>query len=424
VQRSRRQVTAVALSALLALAGCGQDEGRRAQPAQSFVDSIGVNVHMGYTDTAYGRLGAVRAALRQLGVRNVRDGVSIGREDQYAALRALGRDGVRADLILGDPLGRFGTGTVEQQVGTVKRELLSVTRSVEGPNEFDGSGARDWPRLLRAYQERLYGLVKGDPELSVLPVVGPSLIDMPAWPRVGDLSRWIDYGNIHPYPGGEPLQPDRLSVQLEQVARSSRSEPVMATETGYHNALSAPPVQQPGVSERAAAAYVPRLFFEHFRAGIERTFEYELVDERPEPAGRDAESHFGLLRSDFSRKPAFLALANTIALLEDPGPSFRTGSLDFALKSGDSVGRLLLQKRDGTFYLVLWRPGTSAWSRAAHTDLSPAPVAVRVRLGEPAERVRSYAPVRSTRPLESWEGAESVRLELGVEPLVLEIRAG
>ena len=46
---------------------------------------------------------------------------------------------------------------------------------------------------------------------------------------------------------------------------------------------------------------------EHFRAGIPRTYAYELIDEKPDAALTDPEQHFGLLRNDFSEKPAFTA---------------------------------------------------------------------------------------------------------------------
>jgi hypothetical protein len=420
----RTQLAALSAVAGMALAGCGGDDGHRAQPSDRFVDSIGVNVHMSYEDTGYRDVAAVRAALRDLGVRHVRDGNALGVAGQYEALRELARDGLRVDLILGDPVGSSGSGTLDQQIASLKNDLRGAVASVEGPNEFDGRGGPDWPRLLRDYQERLYRMVKDDPALGGLPVVGPSLIAISEWPRVGKLSDAVDYGNIHPYAGGEPPRPGQVEDQLKLVARATGSDPVYATEAGYHNAISAGPEAQPVVSERAAAVYVPRLFLEHFRGGIERTYLYELLDERPDPAGRDAEQHFGLIRSDSSRKPAFAALRNLIAILRDPGPEFEASSLDFSLKAGDSVNQVLLQKRDGTFYLVLWRPDTSAWSKAARTNLDPPPALARVSFDRPAQRVRAYAPVQSTRPVGSWANAESVSVELRAEPVVLEIEAG
>ena len=414
----------LALLCLLAAAGCGGDEGRKAASADRFVDSVGVNVHMSYNDTAYRDVEAVRAALQELGVRHVRDGLVMGRDDQYRALSMLAEVGIRSNLILGDPAGRFGTGTLEEQVATLEGQLPDVAAAVEGPNEFDNANTDNWATALRGYQERLFDSVSRDPELQHLPVVGPSLIDTSRWPEVGDLTDALDYGNAHPYPGGEPPDADQLEGQLELAKPASGSKPVFATETGYHNSLKPPEGQQPGVSEKAASAYIPRLLLEHFKLGIRRTFLYELADEKPEPAGRDPEQHFGLVRHDFSRKPAYAALKNMLGLLKDRGPSFETGSLDYKVKAGQPVSDLLLQKRDGRFYLVLWRPDAPAFSTETNKDVVPEPAAVEVTFPGGADQVASYVPARSPRPEKDWEDADSVRLQLGADAVVLELRAG
>src|SRR4051812_21597654 len=97
------------------VAACGDSKSVTAVPtAEAFIDSIGVNVHMSYSDTGYAQTQLVRDRLRQLGVRHVRDGIVINRPDQYQALNLLAAAGIHAQLILGDPAGRFGTGTLEQ----------------------------------------------------------------------------------------------------------------------------------------------------------------------------------------------------------------------------------------------------------------------------------------------------------------------
>ena len=383
-----------------------------ALPAQTFVDSIGVNVHMGYTDTAYADVAAVRAALRELGVRHVRDGIAVRRPDEYRALNALGRDGIRADLILGDPKGRFGTGTVTQQVDTLSARLGDVAESAEGPNEYDSSGDPDWPRSLVDYQRRLHDLVRADPVAAGLPVVAPSLVDASNWARVRDASAAFDVANVHWYPSGKPPTAEALQAQMAFAKRVGGDRPLWVTETGYHDAAAAPAGGQSAVSEPAEAAYVPRLVLSDLRAGAARSYLYELADQRPDPAESDPEAHFGLVRNDFSRKPAFDALRNTIALLADPGPGFATRSLDYSVACADRVDDLLLQKRDGSFYLALWRPGAAFGSP---------PLEATVRLPRSTKRVHVYDPVRSTRALSSPSGASAVPLELGADALVLAI---
>ena len=87
--------------------------------------------------------------------------------------------------------------------------------------------------------------------------------------------------------------------------------------------------------------------------GIQRTYVYELLDVGDKQKFGDAT--YGLLRADFTPKPAYTAVRSVMQLLADPGPAFAAGNLDFSL-SGDlkDVDHLLLEKRNGTFFLAIW----------------------------------------------------------------------
>ena len=108
-----------------------------ARPADAFVESVGVNVHLGYTDTPYGQEAAIRDKLLDLGVRYVRDGISQGRPDVYRRLRELAQHGVRANLIVGDPLQRWGVGPLDAQLDLVAGGLAptGAVVSLAGPTE-------------------------------------------------------------------------------------------------------------------------------------------------------------------------------------------------------------------------------------------------------------------------------------------------
>src|SRR4051794_28615698 len=84
VSRATRSLRAALLSTVvaagtLALAAppeAGAD-AHRARRADDFVNSVGVNVHLGYTNTPYRRHDLVQKKLRELGVRYIRDGLSL-----------------------------------------------------------------------------------------------------------------------------------------------------------------------------------------------------------------------------------------------------------------------------------------------------------------------------------------------------------
>ena len=308
-------------------------------------------------------------------------------------------------------------------ISIVKSDLGGAVDAVEGPNEFDMRGRPNWAAELREYQQRLYGAINADPSLAALPVIGPSIVHRDHQEALGDISGMLDYGNIHSYPYGEPPE-SNLSTQLGRAAANSGARPVIATETGYHTALNWDGEHLP-VSEDAMATYIPRLFLDYFSRGIPRTFSYELVDEKPDPAHAVRESNFGLLRNDWSPKPAFVALRNTISILADPGPAFAPESLDYSVGgSRAELHQVPLQKRDGSFYLALWR-ATSVWDPSAQAALDPPSEAVTLSFDRKVKSAQRYLPnvSEASSPLR-LHGDEPLTVNVGPQVVILRLTLG
>jgi hypothetical protein len=392
-----------------------------ARAADSFVDSIGVNTHTTFSDTAYSQFGLVKQKLSELGVRHIRENLIAGRPDQYQALNELAASGIRADLIMEDPgLGKAG---LDELLAILKTQVRGATDSVEGPNEWDIRGSPNWASDLRDYQQQLYAAIRSDPTLSSLPVVGPSVVRWEAYNELGDISSLLDYGNIHSYPDGY-FPESNLASHLDYARELSSSKPVMATETGYHNALDWQGGHKPA-SEQAAAVYMPRVYLEYFRSGVARTYAYELVDEWPDPNHDSRESNFGLLRNDFSEKPAYVAIRNLIEILGDRGPSFQPGTLNYSLGGNlADLRQVLLQKRDGTFYLALWRT-SSVWDPVNRVGLDSPAKSVTVTLEQPIGSAEQYVPNRSAAPAASYPSPSSpLNLMVGPEVVILRLVPG
>ena len=166
-----------------------------------------------------------------------------------------------------------------------------------------------------------------------------------------------------------------------------------------------------------------RTFLEHFEQGIARTYAYELIDNRPDPGLRDPVQHFGLLRNDFSPKPAFTALKNLLATVGRDDRAGRLRPLRLSVSApADGVRRLVLQRADGTHVVALWRQA-SVWDRKRRRSVAVAPRTVRVGLPD-AARVAVADPVAGsgTRPIALRRGR--VQLKLGARPLLLEVTPG
>ena len=368
----------------------------QARPAAAFTDTIGVNTHLNYQDRVYFQRydDLIKPKLLKLGVRHLRDGVYTQTwygpdSPYYARLRELGAAGIEFNLITTLDT-RYHVATDYSKLADIVTWTNGAVTSFEGINEPDLQHLSDWVALTRAAQEKLYMTVRGNPVLNGVAVLGPSVV----WSTndMGDLSRFLDYGSVHPYPGGKMPTGSEFGQSTDAVlagaAVNSGDKPVLITETGYHNALHADSDHLP-TSEAVTAKYLPRLLFEHFNRGVPRSYLYELIDGVAEGRLTDLEASFGLLRHDGTEKPAYRALQNLIALLDDDAAG-SPGTLQFALEGNtENVHHTLLQKSDGTFYLALWLE-TPSWNRHERKETDVPAQKVTLRLGSPASRLRLH----------------------------------
>jgi hypothetical protein len=391
-----------------------------AQSARAFGDSVGVNARLYWDDTAYGDFNTIQARLRELGVRYIRDGICATCTGGIDRLKRLAAIGIRANVIVTDLPG--GVPKMQENLDAIRTKVREAIISIEPPNEPDLSGDPLWLERTRTYQRELWARVKAIPGIADITVLGPAV----AWARaeVGDLSAYLDQGNFHPYPGGHPPLYNIVS-ERQLTAHIAANKPITATEAGYHADFSQ--TGHPGTSERATAMYIPRLALEGFSLGVQRTYIYQLADAWT-PAQAQArgvslmENSFGLLRSDLSPKPAFLALRNLLgAAGAGSAPVAAPGGLRYGLEgAGPDVRQLLLRSADGSFALVLWR-GVSVWDPLAKHDVVPVANPLAVVLGERIALAQRFDPVDSAQERARWEEPRRIPVELGGAPVVLRL---
>lgn len=389
-----------------------------ARPASALVDSVGVAVHLGYLDTPYVETDRVVGALKDLGVRHVRDELLVDQPVQWAALRELADAGVRSDLIVGprpDQAADFDDFDPREQVDVLTRELSGAVDTVEGLNEWDLWGGRPWAREVRSWQRGLYAAVRAEPELDDVEVLAPSITWGYHQDDAGSFARDADVDNAHFYPGG--LEPGQVMREKLDGFRSHHvlDRPLFVTETGYHDATgpaSQETIDHPPVPERVAATYLPRLLVGNLAEGVSRSYLYELLDEAADPRKVSREDNFGLLRHDFTPKPAFTAVRDLLRLAsrgEDRVGAGRSGTLTFGLDDVPADGhRMLLWRGDGSFLLLLWRD-VSTWDVRTRTPLEVDPADVTVELGSAARWSVHHPGHRGVQRGES----DRIRVDLG-----------
>ena len=352
--------------------------------ASAFRRTIGIGAHWDYKDTVYGRQSkALIADIVRLGIRHVR-----GYDPTISPV--LAKHGVSAMLVAGPE-----AGLPDKIAGMVLKANArqAVIDAVEGPNEADlfwpehhysylGKG---FPAGVLAYQRDLFAAIRAESKLNGIVVIGPSLgrtydpgteHGNPFPPH--SLANAVTYGNFHPYPfGGNsfslPFPYDTIrryywngnfpSVNLDEYpyefkvyAPPFAPKLMAATETGY-------PTWRNGISEFVQAKYIPRLFAEYCRLGIQRTYLYELVDIASDPSGGNMNDHFGLIRNDMTVKPAFSALQSLLALTapnglidaQTTGPSIRLlAHLPAGFDRPQAVHSLVVRRSTNEAILLIW----------------------------------------------------------------------
>ncbi len=350
-----------------------------AMPAKLFLETIGVNVHMEYSDGLYSNWSNVANDLAYLGVHHVRDGVP----QPYwgpagfglAAIKTLADKGIRFNL---DFVGGSDIDYDLRQLDALEIYKRGMIASIEGPNEINNSPVvykgLAGQTAAETFQHDLYTAVKSDPLLQSIPVVyftGGAPVDLSKKPG------FADYANCHPYPHGGDQPALWINNAFSINFAPGMAFPRMVTECGYYTLPSSK--DWGGVDAITQAKGIITTYFETVKQNITRTFVYELLDPYPDPKGTGNDAHFGFFELDNTPKASGVALHNLTSFLADPKTV--TASLNFTLHGApSSVNSLLIGKSDGSFVLAIWNR-TPFWNAGTSSPLNARPVAVILRLG-------------------------------------------
>jgi len=346
------QARTMAATAALDEAGKGI-ESHQAQPSDCLADSFGVGAHLTYTGTPYTDQKMITQRLQELGVRHLRDGWGTGSSKTSAFVEnTLAPLGIGITMVQ-DPRQNASPEALKDMV---KEELPGAIDAVEGQNENDLTGG-DWASETRQWTQKVAEAYRGDPATKDIPILAPSLADTNTtskYQQLGDISKWVDYGTAHDYPGNQWVMNESITDTVLKNNRITAGDvPVQVTETGYTNGTSGG--GYPGTPPAQVAQALPKLLLDHFRQGIARTFPYELVDQKDDGS---FEGSFGLVKNDGTPKPSFQAISELVRLTTDPGKGAGDvdASLDYHLDGVDAETRtLLLGKRNGSFVLAVYQ---------------------------------------------------------------------
>lgn len=335
------------------------------------------------------------------------------------------------------------------------RELAKIGALIgfEGNNEPNNWGIRykgktggrneSWVAVAEL-QRDLYEAVKSDPLLKDIPVwsisesgaqtdnVGLQFLTIPlgAGCSMPDGTRYADYATCHNYlahPAWRGIHDNQTWIAADPT-KACRVDGLYGNYgltwrdhfKGYSEAdvLTLPRVTTEtgvtlgdGVTEEIQGKLYMSLYLDQFLRGWRYTSVYILRD-RSDEGGNQS---FGFYRPDYTPRTAATYLHNLTTILAEETSTRSPGSLAYSVaEQPATVHDMLLQKKDGTFELVVWN------ERVKGSD------EVTVRPGAAAASVTIYDPTVGTSPVRELSDVVSVELSLSDHPMIIEIpdRAG
>jgi hypothetical protein len=288
--------------------------------------------------------------------------------------------------------------------------------SIEGPNEFDDNGGSNWAKTLLNF---LPTLQQAGPALHV-PVLGPSLVLEKSYSELGNISQYQNLNNLHIYFGGRNPGSSgwgssnaaghsygSIPWWLDNANITAPNAPSYVTESGYNQRLTTKTPYT--VPYTVASLYTIQTIFEMMTHGINRTYIYGLMDDPSSP-------ELGMMTNTLQPKYSYIAVKALTGLLGDKGASFKPGKLQYSLTgSTTNVHHLLMQKRDGSFYLAMW-VNLPVYNPANNTTINVKPQLVTVTL-DSAHEVQSNSSINASGAL-STVSANSYAYNVSLTPTI------
>jgi hypothetical protein len=394
--------------------------------AQNFLNTMGINVHLEYTDGAYANVANVQADLAYLGISNVRDAVPdpvtwMPLGQALAGMGALAAAGVKFDFVI--PSWETNISQDIAQLDAFVTAHPGSISAVEGPNEVN-----NWPVIFNgqtgeagaeAFQRAIYAAVHADPKLAGVQVyymTGAAQIN------VANLAGMADDAAAHPYPNDGQVAGARFSQEFTSDYVSAAPYSQVITETGYATDPTNP--NPGGVTEAVQAEGTIDIFLDGASQGIKQTYLYQLLDPYADPTGANVDDHYGLFDINNNPKLAAVAVHNLTTLLADTGSdaaTFTPTALAATLSGLPNTGNsLVMEKSNGTYDLALWNEAPF-WNEATQSAVAVPVSTVTVNLGAIYSSVQVFDPLQGPTAIQSYNNVSSIQVALGVDALVVQI---
>jgi Ca2+-binding RTX toxin-like protein len=385
----------------------------------SFISSVGVNVHMNFSGTAYTNVGAVQNAMTYLGFNTMRD---MGAQANTAPYDTLAKAGFKFDFFAPGGQYQLDNATMISRLHSFAAAHPGSIVSLEGPNEIN-----NWPVTYTglsgnaagaAFQKAFFDAASNDSLLNPIKMINLSIGSgsASAWNGLGDMSKSADIGNSHVYMsyGNQPNV--QMSTLLSYAQSVTPGMPISITETGYPT-LASDSAQ--GVDEHTQAVLTLNTVMDATKLGVVSTYLYELVDDPY--SGGGAWNNGGLFKTDWTAKPAATALHNLTTILTTgqgdtaaAAPSYTVSGL-----SGYNAN-MAMHEANGTYDIVVWRE-PDVWDSNTHTEIKASAETATIQLNQAVSSYSVYDPMTGTTAVSSGGSTSTIQVQVTDHPVIIEL---
>jgi hypothetical protein len=378
--------------------------------AASFADSIGVNLHMAGTSSAYGNVNKVIADLQYLGIDHVRDR-AIDPTYNQTSYGKLAAAGIHFDLFI-------QPGTDLNYTASFAAAHPGALTALEGPNEINL-----WPVTYNgltgtdagvSYMSYLANAMQGNSAFDGVQLYNLTLAGKALGTAAG-------LGNVHVYPSSGAQPGAEMAWELGKSYAAMPGQGVVITETGYSTVAGV----TGSVDLATQAKETLNTLMDAVKSGVQSTYLYELLDE-PDASGTNPFAHFGLFDVNQNAKPVATAIHNLTSILADTGSNaetFATTAINYTVSGLSSAGgSLQFEKSSGAHDIIVWDE-PKIWDDVAHKAIVAPNEAVTVALGATYATVNIYDPLKGATPIQTLHNVQSVQLTVTDHPLIIETAA-
>jgi hypothetical protein len=390
--------------------------------ASSFISSLGVNVHLNFSGTAYQNVSGVENAMKFLGLNAMRD---MGAQNA-AVYDTMANAGFKFDFFAPGGQYELDVGTLTQRLHSFAANHPGSIVSLEGANEVN-----NWPLTYNgmtgnagaaAYQQAFFNAASGDSLLNPIKMINLSIGSgsQSAYNGLGDMSHATDLGNVHVYMsnGNQPnVEMSRLMSYAQAVTPGL---PMSITETGYPT-LASDTAQ--GVDEATQAKLTLNTVLDAAKLGVASTYLYELVDDPY--SGGGAWNNGGLFHADWTPKPAATALHNlTTILTTSSGAAATSAAPSYTVSGLDGYhADMSVHESNGTYDIVLWRE-PDIWDSNSHTEIKANTETATIQLSQGVSGYTVYDPITGTSAIGSGGAGSTIQVQMTDHPLIIELHGG